>query len=121
MKNIIKISCLALLLCIGFIPNSTGASFEPAKTALYIGESNPGNYSLLQYAIDHGSAQEKNTACPGMQYTPGTTINNGYCIPLGHEAPLVHQMMSLGHRYQVPFHLIGLFFSNQPANVAHQR
>lgn len=60
MKTIIKISCVALLLSIGFIPASTGASFEPAKTTLYIGETNPGNYSLLQYAIEH-SAQEKNT------------------------------------------------------------
>jgi hypothetical protein len=120
MKHIIKISCLALLLCIGFIPTSTGASFEPAKTALYIGENNPGNYSLLQYAIEHGSAQEKNTACSGLQYTLGTTISNGYCIPQGHETALIRHMMSIGHKYQVPFHLIGLLFTDQQASGTHQ-
>jgi hypothetical protein len=54
-----KIIILTLLLCIDFIPNPTGASFEPAKTVLYLGDYNPGNYSLLQYAIEHGSNQEK--------------------------------------------------------------
>jgi len=98
MKTIIKITVVALLLCIGFIPVSTGASFEPAKTALYIGENNPGNYSLLQYALDHG--------------TQGKNIQSAF-IPQTHESALIRQMMSIGHRYQVPFHLIGQLFSNQ--------
>ncbi len=98
MKTIIKITCVALLLCIGFIPISTAASFEPAKTALYIGENNPGNYSLLQYAIDH-SVHEKNIPrCNDAQT---------------HETTLIRQMMSMGHRYQVPFHLIGQLVSNK--------
>ncbi len=121
MKTIIKISCLALVLCIGFIPNSTGASFEPTKTALYLGENNPGNYSLLQYAIDHGSTQEKIPACCSHQSTPGTTVNTGHFIPIGYETPLIHHLMSIGHRYQVPFHLIGLLFSDQHINDVSQQ
>jgi hypothetical protein len=121
MKTIIKITCLALVLCIGFIPNSTGASFEPAKTALYLGENNPGNYSLLQYAIDQSSTQEKIPACSGSQHTSGTTINNGYFIPTGHETPLIRHLMSIGHKYQVPFHLIGLLFSDQHINSVSQQ
>jgi hypothetical protein len=60
-----KIIILTLMLCIGFVPNSTGASFEPAKTALYLGDDNPGNYSLLHYAIEHGSNQGKNSILHG--------------------------------------------------------
>jgi len=116
MKTMIKISGLALVLCIGFIPTSTGASFEPAKTALYLGENNPGNYSLLQYAIEHSTTQEKSTAYFGAQHTPGTTNSNGYFIPAGHETPLIHHLMSIGHKYQVPFQLIGQLFSDQHLN-----
>jgi hypothetical protein len=53
MKPLYKIILLSILLCIGFIPTSTAASFEPTKTALYLGDSNPGNYSLLQFVLEH--------------------------------------------------------------------
>jgi hypothetical protein len=119
MKTIIKISILTILLCIGFIPNSTGASFEPAKTALYLGDENPGNYSLLQYAIEHGSNQEKNTVSSYPYYTAGTIVKEGYFIPHT-ETPLIHHLMSVGHKYQVPFRLIGLLFSGQHSSETHQ-
>jgi hypothetical protein len=60
MKLPYKIIIISLILCLGFLPNSTGASFEPAKTALYLGNDNPGNYSLLLYAIEHGHQQGTN-------------------------------------------------------------
>ena len=103
---------LSLLLCIGFIPNSTGASFEPAKTALYLGDDNPGNYSLLQYAIEHGSNQGKNSLAHGTNYDAGVIINGHTCMK-NPEAPLFHQMMLDGHKYQASFQSINWLFSDQ--------
>jgi hypothetical protein len=106
MKLPYKIIIVSLLLCIGFLPNSTGANFEPAKTVLYLGNDNPGNYSLLQFAIEHGQHQ-------GQLQT-----NNGVLIigcSTGHQnTPLFTRLMAEGHKYQVPFQLIGLLFSEQP-------
>ncbi len=112
MKTICKIVILSLLLCIGFIPNSTGASFEPAKTALYLGDDNPGNYSLLQYAIEHGSNQGKGSLSHGTNYDAGVIID-GHTYIKNHETRLFHQMMLDGHKYQAPFHIISLLFSLQ--------
>jgi hypothetical protein len=105
MKTICKIVILSFLLCIGFIPNSTGASFEPAKTALYLGDDNPGNYSLLQYAIEHGSTQGNAGISHGTHLNAGV-INEGYANMKNLEAPLFHQMMLVGHKYQAPFYSI---------------
>jgi hypothetical protein len=107
MKTIIKISILAVLLCIGFIPNSTGASFEPAKTALYLGDDNPGNYSLLQYAVAHGANQQKNSMSQGMHFDARTEHTQGQSF----DSIVIHRLMIEGHTYHVPFHLISLFFS----------
>jgi hypothetical protein len=109
-----KIIILTLLLCIGFIPNSTGASFEPAKTALYLGDDNPGNYSLLQYAIEHGSNQGKNSISQGTNYNAGVLID-GYTEIHNHDTLLSHDMIIDSHIYHVPLNLIGLFFSQQRA------
>jgi len=117
MKTIIKISVLALLLCIGFIPNSTGGSFEPAKTALYLEDDNPGNYSLLQYAIQHSSNQNTRSISYGTDYHL-RVITNGYSQLQNYNMIVVSKLMRDGHSYQVPFNLISLFFSHQqPADM----
>jgi hypothetical protein len=112
MKTIIKISVLALLLCIGFIPNSTGGSFEPAKTALYLGDDNPGNYSLLQYAIQYSSNQNTHNISYGTDYQSRVIINGCSQIQ-NYNTLVVCHLMRDGHSYQVPFNLISLFFSHQ--------
>jgi len=105
-----KIIILSLMLCIGFVPNSTGASFEPAKTALYLGDDNPGNYSLLQYAIEHGSNEGKNSILHGTNYDAGDIID-GYTGIQNHDTLSIHHLISNHHAYKVPFNLIGLLFS----------
>jgi hypothetical protein len=111
MKTILKISSLALLLCIGFIPTSTGASFEPAKTVVYLGDNNPGNYSLLQFAIQHGSNQDALGISHGTDYH-GSILKG--CSQLQNlDIVVVSHLMRAGYSYQVPFHLIGAFFSDQ--------
>jgi hypothetical protein len=110
MKTFLKISCLALLLCIGFIPTSTGASFEPAKTVVYLAENNPGNYSLLQYAIQHSSNQNTLSISHGTEYP--VRIFNGYSQQQNFDIIVVSHLMRDGQSYQVPFNLIGLFFSH---------
>jgi len=115
MKPIIKISILAALLCIGFIPNSTGASFEPAKTALYLGDDNPGNYSLLQYAVAHGANQQKNSISQGIHFDTKPEHTQGQSF----DSIVLHRLMIEGRAYHVPFHLINQLFS-QP-NSAEQR
>ena len=109
-----KIIILTLLLCIGFIPNPTGANFEPAKTVLYLENDNPGNYSLLQYAIEHSSNQEKNSISPGTNYNAGVIIDR-YTQVQNYDTLLLCHLMRGGHTYQVPFNLIGLFFSHEHA------
>ena len=105
-----KIIIFSLMLCIGFIPNSTGASFEPTKTALYLGDDNPGNYSLLQYAIEHGSNEGKNSILHGTNYDVGVIID-GYNGIQNHDTLSIYHLISNHHAYKVPFNLIGLLFS----------
>ncbi|DAC72635.1 MAG TPA: hypothetical protein DSN98_04240 [Thermoplasmata archaeon] len=112
MKTIIKISILASLLCIGFIPSSTGAGFEPAKTAVYLGDNNPGNYSLLQYALQHHSNQNTDSGSYGTDYHSRVIIDR-YSPLQNYDTLVVSNLMRDGHSYLVPFNLIGLFFSNQ--------
>jgi hypothetical protein len=109
-----KIIILTLMLCIGFVPNSTGASFEPAKTALYLGDDNPRNYSLLQYAIEHGSNQEKNSISHGTNYNAGVIID-GYAGIQNHDTLSIHHLIRDHLTYKVPFNLIGLLFTQQRA------
>jgi hypothetical protein len=111
MKTILKISSLALLLCIGFIPTSTGASFEPAKTVVYLGDNNPGNYSLLQYAIQHSSNQNTLSISHGTDYQGSIIKGSSQLQNL--DIVVVSHLMRDGQSYQVPFNLIGLFFSHQ--------
>lgn len=111
MKAIYKITVLSLLLCIGFIPSSTGGSFEPAKTSLYLGDDNPGNYSLLQYAIEHGSHHDNSCFSHGTNYDNGVVLTDGNAYIQNHETPLARHLMLESQKYQVPFHLIGLLFS----------
>jgi hypothetical protein len=115
MKTIIKISILALLLCIGFIPNSTGASFEPAKTALYLGDDNPGNYSLLQYAVDHSANLHRNSN-PQTGYLNAGAISTEQAQSHYFTSLVLHRLMVEGQTYHVPFRLISLFFT-QPTNA----
>jgi hypothetical protein len=117
MKKIIKISILATLLCIGFIPTSTGASFEPAKTALYLGDDNPGNYSLLQYAVAHGTNQQKDSMTQGIHFDTRAEHTLGQSF----DSLVLHRLMIEGRSYQVPFHLISLFFSDQSSVDSNQR
>jgi hypothetical protein len=42
-------------------------------------------------------------------------LYNSYGTHDSYEAPLMRTMMNIGHRYQVPFHLIGLLFSDHGA------
>jgi len=106
MKLPYKIIIVSLILAVGFLPNSTGASFEPAKTALYLGNDNPGNYSLLQFAIEHSHHQGQ------LQTNNGTLIIG--CSSTHQNAPLFTRLMAEGHKYQAPFQLIGLLFSEHP-------
>jgi hypothetical protein len=105
-----KIIILSLMLCVGFVPNSTGASFEPAKTALYLGDDNPGNYSLVQYAIEHGSNHGKNDILHGTNLNAGVIIEE-YTGIQNQDTHSIHHLISDHHAYKVPFNLIGLLFS----------
>ena len=120
MKKIIKISILAALLCIGFIPTSTGASFEPAKTALYLGDDNPGNYSLLHYAVAHGANQQKNSMPQGM-HVDARAMFSEHTQVQSFNAIVLHRLMIEGSTYHVPFRLISLLFSSPNSVENNQR
>jgi len=102
MKLPYKIILVSLVLCIGFLPNPTGTSFEPAKTAAFIENDNPGNYSLLQISIEHNHHG-------GFQTADGSSLQQ--------RIPLFTRLMFEGHRFQVPSQTIGLLFSKEPAGL----
>ena len=108
MKLPYKIVLVSLVLCIGFLPNSTGASFEPAKTAVYIENDNPGNYSLLQVEIEHAHQGQ-------LQTNSGALILG--CSSLQQNTPLFTRLMFEGHKFQVPFRAISLLFSEDPTGT----
>lgn len=98
MKIPYRILLVSLILCIGYLPNSTGASFEPAKTVAFIENDNPGNYSLLQIAIEHSNQG-------GLK-----TITESSIIEW-QRASLFTRLMFEGHKFQLPFWSISLLFS----------
>ena len=104
MKLPYKIVLVSLVLCIGFLPNSTGANFEPAKIVVFIENDNPGNYSLLQLAIDHAHQGQ-------LQANNGALILG--CSSLQQNTPLFTRLMFEGHKFQVPFQAISLLFSEE--------
>jgi len=103
MKIPYKILLVSLILCIGFLPNSTGASFEPAKTVVFIENDNPGNYSLLQIAIEHSNHG-------GLKTTTESPII-GWSSPQ-QRTTLFTRLMFEGHKFQVPFQSIRLLFAD---------
>jgi len=109
MKTIMKISFLALILCIGFIPTSTGASLEPAKTVVYLVDNNPGNYSLLQYAIQHGTNQNTQYISFRADYHARIIIDHSSIQ--NYDTLVTSHLMRDGYSFQIPFRLIGLLFS----------
>jgi hypothetical protein len=111
MKPIYKILLLSLLLCIGFIPNTTAASFEPAKTALYLGDSNPGNYSLLQYVLEHKHINT-NSNSPAAPYLSDLRSRYGEKTTGITDVQLILRITLEQHNNQIPLSVIDRLLSS---------
>jgi hypothetical protein len=114
MKTLYKILLVSLLLCIGFVPNPTGANFEPARTTYTAIGTGPGNYSILQYTVENQSDEDTIFVYNGTYYDSGIMFFPGSTNIVFRDTPPIIHLMGTGHKSQIPVSVLSLFFPTLP-------